>query len=317
MKTKIEILQSNIRTKTLISNFAHDKIDTAELAYELACDEEMRTTAHVLTQKILNPTPLDSLKTERTNRYIDIGMGLSALWDELRIPTEDAVDTAIVLDNVLMNLNMGLDKDIKPNMRKDFLQRVGLSDEQVDTLVPLSDYVEFEYRVREDIRAMHMERLGLNLVDNIDAADEEMLNSLVEDSMAMDDVSLQIPADRLFDEYGNPKTYDEYYGLSAEEMYQEFSIGEVEDLDYYPEYVQTWTVNEYDDMYESLAEFHRIHEDTIEANTAELESLLQDAQQAQAPIQLSFDDLADLEYDAPELSDEDLASLEESYGLEK
>lgn len=301
--------------KKQLKDWVGNKISDEEYTLFLARDERARTVTNNIAQGILNPTPLNSLKTVRTNDYLDIGMGFSAFWDEMRRESDTAVDDMSIVDSKIMNLDLGLDKDISPHMRKGFLAMAGIPKDDISTFVTLEDYYNYEAESMSEIREYHMGRLGYQSISDMDENARLMLDSLVDDSLAtgLEAFSKQVEVKSDLQAYGDVRRYDELYGLSAQEMYELFGDDRIEQ-DYFPEYVERYTMIPDDPMYTAVSEYHHVLDSSIEYTQEYLDALEAQMDYLEQPIQLNDEDLEDLHHDGPSLSDEDLenlASLEE------
>lgn len=251
LKSKVELIQNVVNTKLALEHRFIGAISDADFAYQMAQDEDMRKTALNLTQKVLQPTPLKHLKVDRTNLYIDVGMGVSAFWDEIRTKTKLEVETASNVENILMNVEAGMDKDMEPNTRKMFLSEVGLNEEQIDELVPISDYVMYDEKIKDIKRERVIDQY------NLGEGDEDLIESLVADQ-AMDD--------EIADAYESSASYDDIYGMSASDMYNAFPQDDYHDVDISEHFTED-TPNY---LQYPIDELNRIYSDTMTNNMAEL-----------------------------------------------
>lgn len=319
LATKKKLLQDTITAKQQMSSWLQSKTETNDYAYMLAQNEDVRKMTHILTQKILNPTPLNSLKSERTNVYIDLGMGISAFWDEMRTKSSVEVENAMILDSVLMNVEAGLDENINPNLRREFLSHTGMSEEQIDTFVSIEAMSEFEQKANNELLTRICQDFNLDIDDPEDAI---LINNLMQDAIENETVAC---LDTMIhsDEAQGRHTYEEMYGVSAEELYEAFPP----DDSYFnsvelPEYVEEYTMDERSPMYESMVDFQDMLNATVEDNQKELAiAELQDLMDAAMSNSEDFtaEELAAMQrskesilkaVNEPTLSDADLASLE-------
>lgn len=309
---KLNFGKTALAAKGHLKDWVHDQISDEEYAMILASDEKLRTVTNNITQGILNPTPLNSLKTERTNEYLDVGMGVSAFWDELRNERMGVVDDLTLIDSKIMYLDLGLDKDISPHMRKSFLNMAGISEENMGQYITFADYAEYEANSIHAIREYHMERLGFNSELDMDEASVEMLNTLVDDSVAtgLDVVSQQVEVKSDLQLYGDPRRYEELYGMDAKELHEIFGDESI-DPGFYPEYAYRYTLNHDDPMYSAMREYHALMNSSTEMNQHFVNTMTSELNRVTEPIQLSMDDIQDLGDGGPSLSDEDLANLQE------
>lgn len=315
LNNKLELTRNAFKAKLAIKAVLHgdeDLMSDLEYTMLLAQDDDMRKATQIIAEGILNPTPLTSLKTERTNLYLDIGMGVSAFLDEYRSFDRGIVDNMALIESKAMNLDLGLDKDISPHMRKQFLEMAGLGDAEIDTFITYEDFAEYESQSLVAIREYHMERLGYTNEDDMDEESKLMLDNLVDDSVAvgLGEMSQQVDVVSDLEMYGNPRRYEELFGMDAKTMHDTFDPeSKVEILDHmYPEYTNGYVMSEHDPMFVAMREFQGV----MHANTEMNEKLIQmlEKQIAQVSnVNLSIDDLEDLEHEVPVISDEELAAL--------
>lgn len=270
------LLQHTIDAKQQMSDWLQAKIETGDYAYALAQDEETRKMTQVLTQKILNPTPLNSLKSERTNIYVDLGVGVSAFWDEMRTNSAIEIENAMVLDSVLMNVEVGMDENINPKLRYEFLNRAGLNEEQIESLVKLEDVMEFEQKAQSETYTRICNEFGLDMDD---PDDRIVIDNLVQDAIQNQDMVCLENTSGMDEASQGRHTYEEMYGVSAEEMYGAFAPDDAyfEGLQF-PEYVEEYSMNENSVMYSSMLNFQEVLNDTIENNVEAFQQLDQQMQ---------------------------------------
>ena len=96
------------------------------------------------------------------------------------------------------------------------LKIAGLSEEQINELVPLSEYREYEDRVKEGIRAQVIADFGLDF-ENLSEQDELMVDAVVEDRIMA--TKLQVDPE----EVSQGPTYEDTYGYSVQKIYEMFS----------------------------------------------------------------------------------------------
>lgn len=322
---QIRIVQSNVVAKTNIARALSGELSDQDFAYMLAKDDSLRYTTNNIAQGILHPTPLKSLKSERTNIYLDFGMGVSTFWDEIRTPHDTKVDDMTAIDSMIMNLDLGLDRNVPPHMRKAFLREAGLSAEQVEEFVSFGDFYEYERAAQSVVREYHMGRLGYQSEDLMSDEDKLILDTLVDDSMAtgISEMSEQIHVPTDMHTYGDERSFEEIYGVSAEELQALFGDEDEQGLtaSHFPEYVNGYSMNEDEPIYGAIQEFNAIHTASIEMNEHHLNMLYEQQamlyeQEAQLQeyhgVQLSPEDLMEFggRFDDVSLSDDDLESLE-------
>lgn len=322
---QIRIVRSNVASKVNISRTLAGELRGPDFAYMLAQDDLLRRTTNNIAQGILHPTPLKSLKSERTSVYLDFGMGLSTFWDEIRTPQDSKVDDMATIDSMIMNLDLGLDPDISPHMRKAFLKEAGIREEQIEEFVSFKDFQKYEREAESVIREYHMDRLGYKSEDLLSDEDKLILNTLVDDSMAtgISEMSQQIYVPTDMYTYGDVRPFEEIYGVSAEELQALFGDEDEHGLtaSHFPEYVNGYSMNEDEPIYGAIREFNDIHTASIEMNEHHLNMLYEQQAmlyeqeaglQEYQDVQLSPEDLMEFggRFDDVSLSDDDLESLE-------
>lgn len=309
MKTKSEVVATTLEAKLLIQDKLLEDVDDAAFAYKLATDETLRNTVNQITQEVLQPTPVSVNANVHSNAFIDLGAGLSTFWTEMQKKTPIELETAMKIENVIMNINAGLDDDMEPDTRKLFLKEAGMTEEQVKELVPIQAYVEYEDRCKENVRAQVRKELGITG----EPTEEEqlMIDSMTEDRIM--GTKLQMDMN---DVRKNTMTYEDIYSISAQDMYDMFA-----DKDQIPDNVPVPESGEHipidDAEWAMLMEMGNVEEayaevidNSMEANLnmlAELESA------ERSDLKLTEDDLAFSQAGYPNLSisEEDLAFAEQ------
>lgn len=315
MDTKLEVLRTTIDTKLLLRDRFREEIQVPEelgdldadayFAYRLATDANMRKTAQQLIQPVLNPTPVETIQTNTSNAYIDIGAGLSTYWQEIHKAVPIEIREASEVENIIMNLEAGLDKNMEPDTRKLFLKEAGLTEDQVRELVPLSEYAEYEEKQKEQIREQIRQEMGGG---ELTEEEELLVDSLAEDRM----MNQKLQAD--FDDpaLGNGPTYEDTYGVSAQDLYQMFGDPQEplpEDAPFGGENVPVDDPSWAQYLEHPMEELQEIYDGSIEENMAMYEQLAADMAREQEELPVLTDaDLAGLDHMAlhPEISDADL-----------
>lgn len=213
MTSKMEVVGTVIESKLLIYERMLGYIDDSEFAGRLAEDANVRKTVNLLCQQVLQPTPVVSLP-ETKNSFINLGGGVSAFWNEMQKKLPIEVDNVAEIENILMNVNAGLDKNMEPDTRKKFLMEAGLTEEQVKEFVTDADYAEYEEKAREIVRRKVMEDLGIQPGDELSDAELIAIDSMTEERMM--GAKMQITLDNY------ELTFEDVYGISAQDMYELF-----------------------------------------------------------------------------------------------
>lgn len=315
MDTKLEVLRTTIDTKLLLRDRFREEIQVPEelgdldtdayFAYRLATDANMRKTAQQLIQPVLNPTPVETIRTNTSNAYIDIGAGLSTYWQEIHKAVPIEIQEASEVENIIMNLEAGLDKNMEPDTRKLFLKEAGLTEDQVKELVPLSEYAAYEETQKEQIREQIRQEMGGG---ELTEEEELLVDSLAEDRM----MNQKLQAD--FDDpaLGNGPTYEDTYGVSAQDLYQMFGDPQEplpEEMPFGGENVPVDDPSWAQYLEHPMEELQEIYDGSIEENMAMYEQLAADMAREQEELPILTDaDLAGLDAMAPhlEISDADL-----------
>lgn len=302
---RADLLLTTAQAKQMLKDRLYDTENHNEqdFVYALATDEQLRKTVRQLVEPVLNPTPVIADPMFKENSYINIGAGLSTFWHEIQQKTPIEMEEMVELDNILMSIEAGLDKDMEPETRKSMLKIAGLSEEQINELVPLSEYREYEDRVKEGIRAQVIVDFGLDS-ENLSEQDELMVDAVVEDRIMA--TKLQVDPE----EVNQGPTYEDTYGYSAQDLYEMFSEEPVPD-----DMPQDMPV---DDAYWAqymegpLEELQDIYDAPPEENWAAYQQIMEEYQDTQQEFPTLTDaDLAFAEEMSPqEISDEDLAFAE-------
>ena len=302
---RADLLLTTAQAKQMLKDRLYDTENHNEqdFVYALATDDQLRKTVRQLVEPVLNPTPVTADPMFKENSYINIGAGLSTFWHEIQQKTPIEIDEMVELDNILMSIEAGLDKDMEPETRKSMLKIAGLSKEQIDELVPQSDYVEYDDRVKEGIRAQVIADFGLDS-ENLSEQDELMVDAIVEDRIMA--TKLQVDPE----EVNQGPTYEDTYGYSAQDLYEMFSDEPVPD-----DMPQDMPV---DDGYWAqymegpLEELQDIYDAPPEENWAAYQQIMEEYQDTQQEFPTLTD--ADLafaeEMNQQEISEEDLAFAE-------
>lgn len=223
MTTRVEVMQTILEAKTMIRDRLLESISDDEFAYRLAQNENLRKSMQQLTQQVLHPTPVEHIRSNHGNPYVDIGAGVSAFWDTVRQATPVELSEASEIENILMSVEAGLDKELEPDTRKSMLAIAGMTTDQINELVPISAYVEYETHIKDAVREQIRTEMGLSEAEMNEERNQLLLESLTEDAMM--NGKLQIDAEVA----GHEPTYEDMYGMSAESLYDLFGESDVSD----------------------------------------------------------------------------------------
>lgn len=304
-RKKADFLLTNIEAKQMLQDRLYDTEDHNEQEFlqRLADDPQLRKTVEQIVKPALNPTPVSADPMMKENGYINLGAGVSTFWKEMQQKTPIELEELEQLDNILMGIEMGLDKDLEPDTRKTMLKAVGFDQEQVDSLVPLSDYVEYEDRVKENIRAQMAEQMGLD-PENLSPEDAAMVDMLAEDAL----MNAKLTVDP--EEMEQGPDYEETYGYSMEEIHEMFgdeaapegmpSDAPVDDR-YWDQYMEA-----------PLDEMAEVYGGSMEENIQQYNEMMETyAQEQRGDLDLRPEDFDFANgYEPPQITDEDLAFAE-------
>lgn len=314
MTTRIEMMQTTLEAKTMIRDHLMESISDEEFAYRLAQNENLRKSMQQLTQQVLHPTPVEHIRSNHGNPYVDIGAGVSAFWDTVRQATPVELSEASEIENILMSVEAGLDKDMEPDTRKSMLAAAGMTTDQIKELVPLSAYVEYENHIKDTVREQIRIEMGLSEAEMAEERNQLLLESLTEDAMM--NGKLQID-----DEAADYEpTYEDMYGMSAESLYDLFgesdaSETQVADGTNVPVDDASW--GQYLEESHAMEHLQELYDMSVEEHQellSDYESyLMQEAQQmeqTEEPLQDFEDALAQMDDFPPqEITDADLEAL--------
>lgn len=312
-----ERLLLNIKAKERLEDLLHGEISKEGFAFALAEDETLRQTIQKITEGMINPDPIESIKAERDPVGFDFVHGLSTFWDEMRLPLEEKVNVAVEAKEIADHIEVGMDLDQSPSVRRNVLKDLGIKSDRLNVLVTPADDARYQKEVEDHYRNEHMDRLGLKSSDVLDPADEVLINNLIEDSMAMPDGFLIDIARHDKEVQKQIDPYVEEYGMTAEELNNSFGYAdEVTKYDY-PAFGDLHQVEDYPTMKFAIEEYDRVYNGTLEDNLNELAEI----DRIEAVVNsshLSVDDLDRLvpppaksdQQAPPVLSEDDLRTLE-------
>lgn len=186
MTSKAQVVATTIEAKIMLEDRLMDDMDDEVFAYQLTQDENLRKTMHLLTQQILNPDPVVSASSapQRPNgSFLNIGAGISTFWEEVQKKTPIEIEDAARIERILMDIDAGLDPDMAPDTRKLFLKDAGLTTEQLEELVPLSEYIIYETKMMDQVKEEVQEDLGLNTGRTLSEGEQQVVDSLARDDV--------------------------------------------------------------------------------------------------------------------------------------
>lgn len=314
MTTRVEVMQTTLEAKTMIRDHLMESISDEEFAYRLAQNENLRKSMQQLTQQVLHPTPVEHIRSNHGNPYVDIGAGVSAFWDTVRQATPVELSEASEIENILMSVEAGLDKDMEPDTRKSMLAAAGMTTDQIKELVPLSAYVEYENHIKDTVREQIRTEMGLSEAEMAEERNQLLLEFLTEDAMM--NGKLQID-----DEAADYEpTYEDMYGMSAESLYDLFGesdVSETQVADGTNVPVDDASWGQYLEESHAMEHLQELYDMSVEEHQellSDYESyLMQEAQQmeqTEEPLQDFEDALAQMDDFPPqEITDADLEVL--------
>lgn len=216
IKSKTEALYLTIKAKDMLERRLRGEIEDREFAYELATDEKLRITTNNLVQQVLHPTPIEVIHG-RPDQFVDIAAGVSTFWKEMHNEIPIKIENAAAVENVIMNINAGLDIDMEPDVRKTFLKEAGIEADKLAEFVPLQDYIIYENNLKDMVRLQIMNEMGVSS-EELSENDELLIDSMTEDRMFSQKIVMDEEASTVHE-----PTYEEIYGISAQDMYEMFA----------------------------------------------------------------------------------------------
>lgn len=334
LRNKRDLVAQNREAKNTILDFANGTMTKEELAYHMANDSTLQESIGRVSHNMLHPSPVKGLEKGRTHLHLDVGYGFAVFLDEMRTPTENEVETLMEIDNMTMLVEMGQDKNIPPTVRENYLREAGITDDNMTEFVTRDDYRDYVVALEQKFRTEHMERLGLLDKDVLDVEDENRLNELVEDSMSLHDSEKDT-----FEFISGPdgeiqNTYKETYKMSSEDMFNTFdNVDNYDGLAYedlrFPDHVD-YTFKDAAFMQKSVEEYHQllnmsiaeseVYEQDLSDDIRALEDQQSGKKVTNEPEKKAMDEQLELfdedlnilvQQEPPELSDKDLASLDD------
>lgn len=182
MTSKAEVVATTIEAKILLEDRLMGEIDDAEFAYRMVQDDNLRKTVKLLTQQILDSDP-KRIEPKADGSFLNFGAGVSTFWEELQRKTPIERENAVEIEQVLLNLESGFDEDIAPDTRKLFLREAGLTPEQVDDFVPLSEYIIYETKMMDQVRDQVRADLDMGTDKPLSEAEQLVVDAVSEDRM--------------------------------------------------------------------------------------------------------------------------------------
>lgn len=182
MTSKAEVVATTIEAKILLEDRLMGEIDDAEFAYRMVQDDNLRKTVKLLTQQVLDSDP-KRIEPKADGSFLNFGAGVSTFWEELQRKTPIERENAVEIEQVLLNLESGFDEDIAPDTRKLFLREAGLTPEQVDDFVPLSEYIIYETKMMDQVRDQVRADLDMGTDKPLSEAEQLVVDAVSEDRM--------------------------------------------------------------------------------------------------------------------------------------
>ncbi len=214
MHTKEDLEYTVCEAKLISTAKLCEQMTDEAFAYEMAANPNARAVTLQLTQRILQPAPVDAIKNN-PQKYIDLGAGISTFYAEIKQPTEIEIETAVQMENIICSIEAGEDTTFDPDQRKSFYRMAGLSEECVKALVPLSEYYAYEHQGDEEIRRGVLEDFGLSDKEELTDEEELLVQTQVEERRNY------APAPKVPEPEG--PTYESAYRISAAELYNLFA----------------------------------------------------------------------------------------------
>ena len=182
MTSKAEVVATTIEAKILLEDRLMGEIDDAEFAYRMVQDDNLRKTVKLLTQQILDSDPKQIAPTV-DGSFLNLRAGVSTFWEEMQRKTPIERENAVEIEQVLLNLESGFDEDIAPDTRKLFLKEAGLTSEQVEDFVPLSEYIIYETKMMDQVRDQVRADLDMGTDQPLSEAEQLVVDAVSEDRM--------------------------------------------------------------------------------------------------------------------------------------
>lgn len=182
MTSKAEVVATTIEAKILLEDRLMGEIDDAEFAYRMAQDDNLRKTVKLLTQQVLDSDP-KQIEPMVNGSFLNFRAGISTFWEEMQRKTPIERENAVEIEQVLLNLESGFDEDIAPDTRKLFLKEAGLTSEQVEDFVPLSEYIIYETKMMDQVRDQVRADLDMGTDQPLSEAEQLVVDAVSEDRM--------------------------------------------------------------------------------------------------------------------------------------
>lgn len=183
MTSKAEVVATTIEAKIMMEDRLMDEIRDEEFAYRLVQDENLRKTMHLLTDQILNPEPENAIVPQKDGSFLNINGAMSTFWAEVQKKTPIEIEDASKIESILLNIEAAQDSDMAPDTRKLFLREAGLTAEQADEMIPLSEYIIYETKMMDVMREDAKDDLGLHGDRPLSEQEQLMVDSITEDKV--------------------------------------------------------------------------------------------------------------------------------------
>lgn len=182
MTSKAEVVATTIEAKILLEDRLMGEIDDAEFAYRMVQDDNLRKTVKLLTQQVLDSDP-KQIEPTVDGSFLNFRAGISTFWEEMQRKTPIERENAVEIEHVLLDLESGFDADIAPDTRKLFLKAAGLTSEQIDNFVPLSEYIIYETKMMDQVRDQVRADLDMGTDQPLSEAEQLVVDAVSEDRM--------------------------------------------------------------------------------------------------------------------------------------
>lgn len=182
MTSKAEVVATTIEAKILLEDRLMGEIDDAEFAYRMTQDDNLRKTVKLLTQQVLDSDP-KQIEPTVDGSFLNFRAGISTFWEEMQRKTPIERENAVEIEHVLLDLESGFDADIAPDTRKLFLKAAGLTSEQIDNFVPLSEYIIYETKMMDQVRDQVRADLDMGTDQPLSEAEQLVVDAVSEDRM--------------------------------------------------------------------------------------------------------------------------------------
>lgn len=275
LQKKQRVLEKNLKAKNLIHDFSLGKVDRQEFLESLLYDENLAKTMTNIVDRVVKPKPVHAIGfgQDRPRHHIDLGLGLSTFWQEMKKKDPKTLDKASQLQELLEHVSVASDNTLAPEIRRSSCAFMGLSKEGIDRYLPIQEEVMFHQKMLNQVKDEVIDVLGID-PENISEEQQLMLNDKMEDMFAHAETGKQSVSSVYEDFLGDDKrTYEDAYGITKEDMYRTFAPHADKGVKFTNDYLNDYVLSENDPMYAAMKEFQRVQNASIEENEIELDEV--------------------------------------------